>query len=75
MNKISHMKKNAALKQRCFNLQFQYRPHFLGGVSILPLPKVSVCGVFEAFNGLVAPCGAGLDSDEFAYIVAGEFDA
>lgn len=38
------------------------------------LSEVSACGVFDAFVGLVDPCGVGLDSGELLLVVSDGLD-
>ena len=40
----------------------------------LSFPEVSTCGVFDAFDGLVDPCGVGLDSGELLLVVSDDLD-
>ena len=35
---------------------------------------MSACGVFDAFDGLVDPCGVGLDSGELLLVVSDGLD-
>ena len=41
---------------------------------VLTFSEVSACGVFDAFDGLVDPCGVGLDSCELLLVVSNGWD-